>query len=195
MSPSMAGCHGASCVPGFSPPCASHGAEGPETLSQCSVLDHRLPARTSAPPLSFSAPPADCRDNPRCFLCRSLPPQSPSWWWDKPCPCEPGTSPLLPEMPATNPVWVYGSAGWGAPSSPPLHPPSSFLSLCVCPTSLLPSIPIPSPCLWPGRRYLTLWFFADGRSLHIPDRRLLFAGSPQETAFHREPAPRCKKCF
>lgn len=76
--------------------------------------------------------------------------------------------------------------------------PLLFLMVCMCILCLSASpstVLVPFPLLIVGQSYLTLWFFADGRSLHIPDRRLLFTGSPQETAFHREPTPRCKKCF
>lgn len=164
MSSSTAGSHG-SCghvvCPRIRPPSfTSHGAEGPETLSQCSFLDHRLPARTSAHPLSFSAPPADCRDNPRCFLCRSLPPRSLSWWWDKPCPsrtcesgAEAGSRPLLcSQKHQLNPVRVYGSAGWGGSLLPPPHLSVLLLPSCPCVSAQHPcSPPSPTPLPVSGR--------------------------------------------
>lgn len=163
-SSSTAGCHG-SCghvvCPRIQPPSfTSHGAEGPETLSQCSFLDHRLPARTSAHPLSSSAPPADCRDNPRCFLCRSLPPWSLSWWWDKPCPsrtcesgAEAGSRPLLcSQKHQLNPVRVYGSAGWGGSLLPPPHLSVLLLPSCPCVSAQHPcSPPSPTPLPVSGR--------------------------------------------
>lgn len=161
------------------------------------------------PSLSVSAPLADFQDHPPEVFPLPLPPTTALFSrWGGPAlllslPWE-GQSSLCfpPSTTSKTPRGFLGERGvvvggfllFSSSSSS-----SSLLSilllpccLCVCPASLLPC---PLSLSLAGRRYLTLWFFADGRSLHIPDRRLLFAGSPQETAFHREPAPRCKKCF
>lgn len=157
-SSSTAGCHrrcgNVVCPRTQSLTCTSRGAEGPETLSQCSFPDHQLPARTSARPLSFSAPPADCWDNPRCFLCRSLPPQSLAWWWDKPCPsracgsgADAGSRPLLcSQKHQPNPVRVYGSVGLGGTLSSLL--PSPHLSVLLLPSC--PCVSAQPPCSPPS---------------------------------------------
>lgn len=106
-----------------SPPgSTSREAERPETLSQCSFLDHQLPARTSAHPLSLCS---SCRlsDNLRCFLCRSLPTQISFLVVGQSLPsraCE-----------------TWGAQGGGR-SPPHLSVLLLPCCLCVCPPSLLP---------------------------------------------------------
>lgn len=149
-----------SCVPAVLQD-AARGAEGPQTLPQCS-----FPGCQLTPPLLSLClcSSSSSGDDLGCSSCRSSSPPSPdlSVVEQTPTPLAPSRTGNLPPLclhVLTKPVWVCESAGWGGVGSlvlppPPLHP-SSFLSLCVCPNPV-PSVPDPCSYFWLGRCYLTL---------------------------------------
>lgn len=146
-------CHGSCREPTVCPQSGPTGLRHREPFPSAVSRSHRLPAHTSALPLHLclSAPPADFRDNPRCFLCHCLPPQPFSRWWGStllpslPWEGQSRTLSLLPSNTASRTprgfrgAWGGGGLSPSSSSSSPLHPPLSLLSVC------LPGLPAPCP--------------------------------------------------
>lgn len=162
LQPWLGGCDAFGHGPSPGCPPRPRRAEGPQTLSQCSFQPAGcqlplLPALCLSLLLLQTVGVTRGAPHPTAPLGGGT---NPALLGINPAPLAPaGAGARLPSAPShpPKPPRVCGSVGGGLSS---FLPPSPSLLLPSCPCvparTPLPSVPDPSPCLCPGRRYLTL---------------------------------------